>query len=141
MLNSKLKNHNHKKRETKIIAIVKIKPRIKKEKFSSGNFFTKIYHHYQLDRGGNINSNNDRIWYKILTSKIAKKTAKEGDLLELRAFLKNIGSNFILKDKKFQFKGKIGWRILANSPQFPEWRRRWDSNPRDSCKSEFSKLV
>jgi hypothetical protein len=27
---------------------------------------------------------------------------------------KNIGSNFILKDKKFQFSLKIGWRALAS---------------------------
>ena len=26
------------------------------------------------------------------------------------------------KDKKFQFEWKIGWRVLANSPQFPNWR-------------------
>jgi len=123
VLNSKLKNHNHKKRETKIIAIVKIKPRIKKEKFSSGNFFTKIYHHYQLDRGGNINSNNDRIWYKILTSKIAKKTAKEGDLLELRAFLKNIGSNFILKGGKFGWLAKSEWSLALHWGLCPNWLR------------------
>jgi len=67
----------------------------------------------------------------ILASSQAKILLSQSDNQEIRAFLKNIGSNFILKDKKFQFKGKIGWRILANSPQFPEWRRGRDSNPRD----------
>ncbi|MBU2540264.1 hypothetical protein KJ786_03890, partial [Patescibacteria group bacterium] len=57
----------------------------------------------------------------------------QSDNQEIRAFLKNIGSNFILKDKKFQFALKIGWRALAEgepTKTFPNWRRRWDSNPR-----------
>ncbi|PIS28228.1 hypothetical protein COT42_08655, partial [Candidatus Saganbacteria bacterium CG08_land_8_20_14_0_20_45_16] len=46
------------------------------------------------------------------------------------AFLKNIGSNFILKDKKFQFALKIGWRALAKgepTKTFPNWRGEKDS--------------
>jgi hypothetical protein len=38
-----------------------------------------------------------------------------------------------LKDKKFQFALKIGWRALAEgepTKTFPNWRREWDSNPR-----------
>jgi site-specific DNA recombinase len=37
----------------------------------------------------------------ILSVKKAKKTAENRDLREFKSFLKNIGSNFILKDKKF----------------------------------------
>ncbi|MDI6801299.1 MAG: recombinase family protein [Thermodesulfovibrionales bacterium] len=59
----------------------------------------------------------------ILASSQAKILLSQGDNYKILTFLKNIGSNFILKDKKFQFKGRIGWRILANSPQFPNWRR------------------
>ena len=66
----------------------------------------------------------------ILNSCQAKILLLQNDNQKIRAFLKNIGSNFILKDKKFLFEGKIGWRTLANSPQFPNWRRGWDSNPR-----------
>jgi len=50
----------------------------------------------------------------------------QSDNQEIRAFLKNIGSNFILKDKKFQFALKIGWRALAEgepTKTFPNWRR------------------
>jgi site-specific DNA recombinase len=57
----------------------------------------------------------------------------QDDKTEIRQFLKNIGSNFILKDKKFQFALKIGWRALAEgepTKTFPNWRREWDSNPR-----------
>ncbi len=38
------------------------------------------------------------------------------------------------KDKKFNFAPKIGWRALAEggpTKTFPNWRRRWDSNPRE----------
>jgi hypothetical protein len=55
----------------------------------------------------------------------------QSDNQEIRAFLKNIGSNFILKDKKFQFALKIGWRALAEgepTKTFPNWRDVQDSN-------------
>ena len=69
----------------------------------------------------------------ILASSQAKILLSQSDNQEIRAFLKNIGSNFILKDKKFQFALKIGWRALAEgepTKTFPNWRRGWDSNPR-----------
>ncbi len=69
----------------------------------------------------------------ILASSQAKILLSQNDNQEIRAFLKNIGSNFILKDKKFQFAPKIGWRALAEgepATSFPNWRRVWDSNPR-----------
>ena len=54
----------------------------------------------------------------ILSSKLAKKIAYEGDLLEIRTFIKKIGSDFILKGKKFEFLGKIGWKILLEKREF-----------------------
>ena len=74
----------------------------------------------------------------ILASSQAKILLSQSDNQEIQAFLKNIGSNFILKDKKFQFALKIGWRALAEgepTETFSNWRRGWDSNPRESCPS------
>jgi len=61
----------------------------------------------------------------ILASSQAKILLSQSDNQEIRAFLKNIGSNFILKDKKFQFALKIGWRARAEgepTKTFPNWR-------------------
>ena len=72
----------------------------------------------------------------ILASNQAKIILSQSDNQEIRAFLKNIGSNFILKDKKIQFALKIGWRALAEgepTKTFPNWRRERDSNPRGAC--------
>ena len=72
----------------------------------------------------------------ILASSQAKILLSQSDNQEIRAFLKNIGSNFILKDKKFQFALKIGWRALAESEPnfaFTNWRKGWDSNPWYPC--------
>ena len=69
----------------------------------------------------------------ILQSSQAKKIAKHGDLSEFLIFLKNIGSNFILKGKKFQFSSHSGWRALAEREPNTTWRREWDSNPRNPC--------
>lgn len=53
----------------------------------------------------------------ILASSQAKILLSQSDNQEIRAFLKNIGSNFILKNKKFQFALKIGWRArVAGEP-------------------------
>ncbi len=75
----------------------------------------------------------------ILANSQAKIILSQSDNQEIRAFLKNIGSNFILKDKKFQFALKICWRALAEgepTKTFPNWRRGWDSNPRSRNKPE-----
>ena len=64
----------------------------------------------------------------ILSASQAKMLIKKNNPYEFRSFLKNIGSNFVLKDKNFGFQGNIGWRILLNSPAFPNWRRVQDSN-------------
>ena len=81
----------------------------------------------------------------ILASSQAKILLSQSDNQEIRAFIKNIGSNFILKDKKFQFVLKIGWRALAEdepTKTFPNWRRVWESNPQTVLKpSQFSKLL
>ncbi len=66
----------------------------------------------------------------ILASSQAKILLPQSDNSQIRTFLKNIGSNFILKGKKFQFEGKIGWRALLDSPQNTNWRWGRDSNPR-----------
>jgi len=42
-----------------------------------------------------------------------KKIAQAGDLSEIRTFLKNVGSNFVLKDKKFEWLAKRGYRIVG----------------------------
>ena len=49
----------------------------------------------------------------------AKKTAENRDLREFKSFLKNIGSNFILKGKKFEFLAKKEWATLARSAAYP----------------------
>ena len=68
----------------------------------------------------------------IIASSQAKILLSHGDKTEIRQFLKNVGSNFILKDKKFNFAPKIGWRALAEGEPnfaFTNWRRDWDSKP------------
>ncbi|PIR91934.1 hypothetical protein COU01_04485 [Candidatus Falkowbacteria bacterium CG10_big_fil_rev_8_21_14_0_10_44_15] len=57
----------------------------------------------------------------ILTSKSAKKAALADDLSEIRAFLKNIGSNFRLKGKKFLWLANFGWDLAARSAAYPSW--------------------
>ena len=67
----------------------------------------------------------------ILLSSQAKILLSQGDKTQIRAFLKNVGSNFILKDKKFNFAPKIGWRAIAEGEpmvSFPNWRRVRNSN-------------
>ncbi|MEO0075598.1 MAG: hypothetical protein ABIK31_05775 [candidate division WOR-3 bacterium] len=45
----------------------------------------------------------------IFDSKKAKILLSQSNNYKIREFPKNIGSNFILKDKKFNFAPKIGW--------------------------------
>ena len=47
----------------------------------------------------------------IFEAKQAKILLSQGDNQQILTFLKNVGSNFILKDKKFNFAFKIGWRV------------------------------
>ena len=74
----------------------------------------------------------------ILLSSQAKILLSQGDKTQIRAFLKNVGSNFMFNSKRFEFSAKNGWRArVAGEPMvsFPNWRREWDSNPRDPCGS------
>ncbi|MBU4480836.1 hypothetical protein KKH59_00805 [Patescibacteria group bacterium] len=62
----------------------------------------------------------------IFEAKQAKILLSQGDNQQILTFLKNVGSNFILKDKKFNFVPKIGWRAhVAGEPEttFTTWRR------------------
>ena len=65
----------------------------------------------------------------ILSSCQAKILISENNPDKISTFLKNIGSNFILKDKKFQFEGKIGWRPLLKNAPFKGWLGDRDLNP------------
>jgi DNA invertase Pin-like site-specific DNA recombinase len=51
----------------------------------------------------------------------AKKTASDGDLHGFKTFLKNIGSNFILKGKKFAFLAEFEWTLARNFRAYPNW--------------------
>ncbi|PIS40034.1 MAG: hypothetical protein COT32_01945, partial [Candidatus Nealsonbacteria bacterium CG08_land_8_20_14_0_20_36_22] len=62
----------------------------------------------------------------IFEAKQAKILLSQGDNHQILTFLKNVGSNFILKGKKFDFEPKNGWRArVAGEPTktFPNWRR------------------
>ena len=68
----------------------------------------------------------------ILLSSQAKILLSQGDKTQIRAFLKNVGSNFMLNSKRLESSAKNGWRArVAGEPMtsFPNWRREWDSNP------------
>ena len=72
----------------------------------------------------------------ILLSSQAKILLSQGDKTQIRAFLKNVGSNFMLNSKRLEISPKNGWRArVAGEPMtpFPNWRRGWDSNPRSRC--------
>jgi len=61
----------------------------------------------------------------IFEAKQAKILLSQGDNQQILTFLKNVGSNFILKDKKLNFAFKIGWRArVAGEPErtFTDWR-------------------
>jgi hypothetical protein len=66
----------------------------------------------------------------ILRSKLAKKTADEGDLSEFKAFLKNIGSNFILQGGKFEFLAEFEWALACRRQAYATWLPGSDSNRR-----------
>ena len=66
----------------------------------------------------------------ILLSSQAKILLSQGDKTQIRAFLKNVGSNFMLNSKRLEFSAKNGWRARVAGDPFPNWRRRKDSNLR-----------
>ncbi len=68
----------------------------------------------------------------------AAKLIDENNLSELPTFLKNIGSNHILRNREFLFAPKNPYDLVAERSeanptclQFPTWCRGWDSNPHD----------
>ncbi len=71
----------------------------------------------------------------------AKILLSQNSPAEISTFLKNIGSNFILKGKKFSFSAKIGWRALINSAPNTALRRGWDLNPRSLAGHRFSRAA
>ena len=66
----------------------------------------------------------------ILSSCQAKKIAANGDLMEIRTFIKNAGSNFTVKGKKFDWLAKGGYKIIAENANYPNWLPGSDSNRR-----------
>ena len=68
----------------------------------------------------------------ILELKQTKKAAAGGNYMEIKTFLKKIGSNFILKDTKCEFLANFGWEIFAHETRFPIWSGRPVSNRRPS---------
>ena len=64
----------------------------------------------------------------ILSSGQAKKIARAGDPLQLRTFLKNMGSNFMVKGKKIKWLAKRGWRTVAEIGAYSKLFRGLESN-------------
>ena len=61
----------------------------------------------------------------ILLSSQAKILLSQGDKTQIRAFLKNVGLNFMLNSKRLEISPKNGWRArVAGEPMtsFPNWR-------------------
>jgi len=62
----------------------------------------------------------------ILLSSQAKILLSQGDKTQIRAFLKNVGSNFMLNSKRLEISPKNGWRALERGDEpteaFPNWR-------------------
>ena len=80
----------------------------------------------------------------ILLSSQAKILLSQGDKTQIRAFLKNVGSNFMLNSKRLEISPKNGWRArIEGEPMtsFPNWRRGGDSNSRDLAVCRFSRAV
>ena len=66
----------------------------------------------------------------------ASKLIVSKDTAEMTTFLKNIGSNHILRNRQFVFAPKIQYELVAeaggaaaNGLPIPKWCPRWDSNP------------
>ena len=57
----------------------------------------------------------------IVRSREAKKLLTTENHSEFPAFLKTIGTNFVLKGNAVQWEATIGWRALAHSDGFRNW--------------------
>ena len=81
-----------------------------------------------------------RAWVKSLNQ--AENLVRTGDKSEMTTFLKQIGSNHILFDKCISFSAKNEYKLAAERSEAasidlknPDWRRGWDSNPREAYAS------
>jgi site-specific DNA recombinase len=54
----------------------------------------------------------------------------EGNLEAQKEFLRKIGSNFILKERRLVFSSDSPYRGYLFGTPYPNWRRGWDLNPR-----------
>ena len=64
----------------------------------------------------------------ILLSSQAKTVLSQGDKAQIHAFLKNVGSNFMLNSKRLDFSARNGWQARVAGNLFPNWRCSRDSN-------------
>ena len=74
----------------------------------------------------------------------ASNLVQTDNLSELPTFLKNIGSNHILRNRQFVFAPKIEYKLVAerseanqNRLKFPTWCPGWDSNPHEVSLNGF----
>ncbi len=74
----------------------------------------------------------------------AANLVRTDNLSELPTFMKNIGSNHILRNRQFVFAPKIEYKLVAerseanqNSLTFPVWCRGWDLNPQEIAPTDF----
>ena len=74
----------------------------------------------------------------------AANLIRTDNLSELPTFMKNIGSNHILRNRQFVFAPKIQYKLVAErseantfSLQFPKWCRGRESNPHDVTTNGF----
>ena len=80
----------------------------------------------------------------VLSLNQAANLVQTDNLSELPTFLKNIGSNHILRNREFVFTPKIEYKLVAErseantfSLQFPKWCPGWDSNPQSLAATKF----
>ena len=80
----------------------------------------------------------------VLSLNQAAKLIKENNLSEMTTFLKNIGSNHILRNREFLFAPKNPYDLVAERSEatsesltFPTWCSRWESNPHDLAATSF----
>ena len=72
----------------------------------------------------------------VLSLNQAKNLLTENDYPKMTTFLKNIGSNHILRNREFLFAPKTPYDLVAERSEatsesltFPTWCLRWESNP------------
>ena len=80
----------------------------------------------------------------VLSLNQAAKLVEGGDTKEMTTFLKNIGSNHILRNREFSFAPKLQYELAAEPAAvdsqnllFPTWCPGWDSNPHDLAIGKF----